>query len=111
MEEDFTFGEVRPIKLKPRLIESHRHEISVEFYFNPNSAYMIRISSETLLVYKGNLKAHFMKTLEVLLWYQKGTVPSPFKVTTKNHSHTIRTDRSEVAATRSYIADDLNLQK
>jgi len=38
-------------------------------------------------------------------------VPSPFKVTTENHSHIIRIVRYEVAATRSYIVDDLNLQE
>ena len=62
------------------------------------------------MVYKGNLKPHFIMTLEVLLWDLKGTVPSPFKVTTRNHSHTFRTNRSEITATRSYIANDLNLQ-
>ena len=34
-------------------------------------------------------------------------MPSPFKVTTENHSHTIRTGRSNVAATRSTTAGDL----
>ena len=37
-------------------------------------------------------------------------MPSPFKVTTRYHSYTIRTGRSEVATTRSYIVDDSNLQ-
>jgi len=32
---------------------------------------------------------------------------SPFKINTENHSHTIRTSRSKVAATRSITADDL----
>ena len=41
----------------------------------------------------------------------KGIVPSSFKVITRNHSYTIRTGRSEVAATRSYIVNDLNLQE
>ena len=34
-------------------------------------------------------------------------MPSLFKVTTENHSHTIRTSRSKVAASRSYITNDL----
>ena len=37
-------------------------------------------------------------------------MPSPFKVTIGNHSYTIRTGRSKVAASRSYIANELNLQ-
>ena len=32
---------------------------------------------------------------------------SPFKVTAGNHSHTIRTGKSRVAATRLIIANDL----
>ena len=71
---------------------------------------MIRVSDLIFLIYKGNLKACFEMTLEVLLWDLTGTVPSPFKVTTGNHSYIIRTGRFEVAATRSYIADDSNLQ-
>ena len=55
------------------------------------------------IVFKENLKTHFIMTLEVLLWDLKGTVHSPFKVTTRNYSHTIRIGRSKVAATRSYI--------
>ena len=51
-----------------------------------------------------------MKTLEVLLGDLKGIVLSSFKVTIRNHSHIIRTDRFEVATTRYYITDDLNLQ-
>ena len=35
---------------------------------------------------------------------------SPIKVTIGNHSHTIRIDRSEVAAIRSYIANDLTFK-
>jgi len=46
--------------------------------------------------------------MEVLLWDLKGIVPSSFKITSRNHSHIIRTGRSQVVATRSYIADDLN---
>ena len=34
-------------------------------------------------------------------------MPSPFKVTTGNHSHIIRTNRSKVVATRSTIDGDL----
>ena len=37
-------------------------------------------------------------------------MPSPFKVTIGNHSHTIRIGRFEVAATRSYIVDDLTFK-
>ena len=37
-------------------------------------------------------------------------MPSPFKVTIGNYSHTIRTGRSEVAKTRLYITDDLNVE-
>ena len=37
-------------------------------------------------------------------------MPSPFKVTTENYSHTIKTSRSKVAALRSYVANDLNFQ-
>ena len=62
------------------------------------------------IVFKGNLKTRFIMTLEVLLWDLKGIIHSPFKVTTRNHSHTFRTNRSEVTAMRSYIANDLNLQ-
>ena len=68
---------------------------------------MIKVSDLILLVYKGNPKTQFGMTLEVLFWDLKGTMPSPIKVTTGNHSHTIRTDRFEVVATRSYIAKDL----
>jgi len=72
---------------------------------------VIRVLDLFHIVFKENLKARFVKTLDVLLWDLKGTVPSSFKVTIKNHSHTIRTDRSEVATTRSYIIDDLNFQE
>jgi len=37
-------------------------------------------------------------------------MPSPFKVTIGNHSHTIRIGRSEVAAKRSYMANDLTFK-
>ena len=47
-------------------------------------------------------------TLEVLLWDLKGVVPSLFKVTTGNHSHTIIIGRSKVAAIRLKTVDDLN---
>ena len=63
------------------------------------------------IVFKENSKALFGETLEVLLWDLKGIVPSSFKVTTGNHSHIIKSARSEVAATRSTTADDLNLQR
>ena len=59
------------------------------------------------IVFKGNHKEHFVKTLKVLLRDLKGIVPSPFKVTTRNYSYTIKTGRSKVCATRSTIADDL----
>ena len=59
------------------------------------------------IVFKRNSKARFVMTLEVLLWDLKGVVPSPFKVTTGNHSHSIRTSRSKVAATRSTTTGDL----
>ena len=68
---------------------------------------MIRVSDLIHLVYIGNPKACFVKILELLLWDLKGAMPSPFKVTTENHSHTIRTGRSNVAATRSTTAGDL----
>ena len=71
---------------------------------------MIRVSNLFHIVFKGNLKAGFIMTLEVLLWDLKGNVPSPFKVTIRNHFHTIRIDRTEVAATRSYIVDDLTFK-
>ena len=70
---------------------------------------MIRVSNLILLVFKGNPKTHFDMTLEVLFWDLKGIVPSPFKITTRKHSHTIRTGRFKVAATRSTTANDLNL--
>ena len=70
---------------------------------------MIRVSDLFHILFKGNSKAHFEKTLEVLLWDLKGIMPYSFKVTTRNHSHTIRTGRSEIAAIRSITADDLNL--
>ena len=62
------------------------------------------------VVFKGNPKACFVVTLEVLLWDPTGSVLSLFKVTTGNHSYTIRTGRSENAATRSTTTDDLKLQ-
>ena len=62
---------------------------------------MIRVLDLFHIVFKGNPKARFVMTLEVLLWNLKGTMPSPFKVTTGNHSHTIRTDRFEIVGTRS----------
>ena len=34
-------------------------------------------------------------------------MPSPFKVVTRNHSHSIRIRRSKVAVTRSTAVDDL----
>ena len=71
---------------------------------------VIKVSDLFYIVFKGNLKTRFIMTLKVLLWDLKGTVPSPFRVTTINHSHTFRTNRFEVAVTRSYIANDLNLQ-
>ena len=37
-------------------------------------------------------------------------MPSSIKFTTENHFYIIRSSRSEVAATRSTTADDLNLQ-
>ena len=49
-----------------------------------------------------------MITLVVLLRDLKGTMPSPFRVTIENHSHTIRISRSKVAATRSIAVIDLN---
>ena len=63
------------------------------------------------IVFKGNLKTRFIMTLEVLLWDLKGTVHSPFKVTTRNYSHTFRINRFEVTITRLYITNDLNLQE
>ena len=72
--------------------------------------YVIRISNLFHIVYKGNPKVCFEETFEVLLSDLKGIVPSSFKVTTENHSHTIRIGRSEVVATRSTIANDLNFQ-
>ena len=70
---------------------------------------MIKVSDIFHIVYKGNPKTRFVETLMVLLWDLKVIVSSSFKVTTRNHSHIIRSGRSEVAATRSYIVDDLNL--
>ena len=46
----------------------------------------------------------------MLLWDVNGSMPSSIKVTTGYHSHIFRTSRSKVAAWRSIIADDLNLQ-
>ena len=71
---------------------------------------MIRVSNLFHIVFKGNPKTHFVITLEVLLWDLKGAMPSLFNVTTRNHSHIIKTGRSKVAALRLYIANDLNLQ-
>ena len=51
-----------------------------------------------------------LETLEVLLWDLKSIVSSSIKVTNGNHSHTIRTGRSEFATARSTIADDLNFK-
>ena len=68
---------------------------------------MIKVSNLILQVFKGNPKAHFVMTLDVLFWDLKGTVPSPSKVTIGSHSHIIRIGRSESVATRLYIANDL----
>ena len=68
---------------------------------------MIRVSNIILLVFKGNPKAHFFKILDVLFWDLKGTMSSPFKVITGNHSHTIKIGRSKVDTTRSTIVVDL----
>ena len=68
---------------------------------------MNRVSDLFHIVYKGNSKAHFAKTLEVLLWDLKGIVYSSIKVTSGNHSHIIRSGRFEVAATRSTTDGDL----
>ena len=70
---------------------------------------MIKVSDIFHIIYKENPKAHFLETLKVLLWDLKDIVLSSFKVTIGNHSHIIRSSRSEVVATRSYIVDDLNL--
>ena len=43
---------------------------------------MIRVSNLILLVFKGNLKARFEETLELFFLDLKGTVSSPFKITT-----------------------------
>ena len=72
---------------------------------------MIRVSDLFLIVYKGNPKACFEETLEVLLWDLKGIMPSSFKFTARNHSHIIRSSRSEVAGTRTTIADDLKVTR
>ena len=77
---------------------------------SPLAHYVIRVSVLFHIAYKGNPKACFEETLEVLLWDLKDIVPSPIKVTTRNHSHIIRSSRSEVVVTRSTTADDLNLQ-
>ena len=71
---------------------------------------MIRVSNLFHIVFKGNPKTCFVKTLEVLFLDLKGAVSSYFKVTTRNHSHITRIGRFEVATTRSYTVDDLNLQ-
>ena len=68
---------------------------------------MIKVSDLFHILSKENPKAHFVMTLEVLLWDLKGTMPSPFKVTTGNHSYIIRIGRSKVATTRSTTVDDL----
>ena len=69
---------------------------------------MIRVSNLFHIVFKGNPKTCFVKTLEVLFLDLKGIVPSPFKVTIGNHFHIIRTSRSKIAATRLTATDDLN---
>ena len=48
-------------------------------------------------------------TLEVFFWVLKGTVPSLFKVTTGNYSHTIRIGKSKVVTRRSTTANDFIL--
>ena len=65
---------------------------------------MIKVSNLFHIIFKENPKTRFVIILEVLLWDLKGTVPSLFKVTTGNHSYNIRTGRSKVAVSRSYIA-------
>ena len=71
---------------------------------------MIRVSDLFHIVFRGNPKARFEKTLEMLLWDLKGIMPSSFKVTAGNHFHSIRTGRFEAAATKSTTTDDLNFQ-
>ena len=68
---------------------------------------MIWVANLFHIVFKGNHKEHFVKTLKVPLRDLKCTVSSSFKITTGNYSHTIKTGRSKVCATRSTIADDL----
>ena len=71
---------------------------------------MIKVSNLILQVFKGNPKAHFVMTLDVLFWDLKGTVPSPSKVTIGSHSHIIRIRRFERVATRLYIAGNLKFR-
>ena len=52
---------------------------------------------------------HILKRLWSFSFDLNVVVPSRLKVTTRNYSHTIKTSRSEVAATRSTTIDDLNL--
>ena len=52
---------------------------------------------------------HILKRLWSFSFDLNVVVPSRLKVTTRNYSHTIKTNRSEVAATRSTTIDDLNL--
>ena len=70
--------------------------------------YVIKVLDLFHMVYKGNPKTHFEQTLEVLLWDLKGIMSSSIKVIAENHYYIIRSSRSEVVATRSTTADDLN---
>ena len=72
---------------------------------------MIRVSDLFHIVYKGNPKARFEETLDVLLWDLKCIMPSSFKVIARNHSHIIRSSRSEVVVTKSTTANDLKVTR
>ena len=85
-----------------RSIENRRHDFSTEFKLGPSPRKCLGFQSNTTRYKKETLTtfSHIWETLKVLLWDLKGIVPSSFKVTTGNHSHTIRIGRSEDDATK-----------
>ena len=71
---------------------------------------MIRVSRLFHIVFKGNLKTHFVITMEVLFRSKEVLCLLLSKSLPEFHLHIIRINRFEVTATRSYIADNLNLK-
>ena len=90
------------IENQTRPIENRRHDFSTEFKLGPSAWKRLGFQSNTTRYKKKTLTtfSHIWETLKVLLWDLKGIVPSSSKVTTRNHSHTIRISRYEDDATK-----------